>query len=246
MDVASAKMPIVPVMQIADGSEVSTALVRVSAWPVATCQLVGEARQALPWGQVLASAASCGSFGVGGYGEEMIAVVQKRTKLVDAARARTLARRQITHYKCMSCRVLVPNEDKKCANCGYTRAEDGTLALLQREKDRAQSRQNTRKGRRRNKCTSAIVPAHSLEVVPSSPFQREWSVQLAAKKQKVVQETGELAMARCGEDYVENEDSHACVFESFLQARVTRCKCSSSSGARRKQVSCDSWTQCDH
>ena len=55
-----------------------------------------------------------------------------------------------------------------------------------------------------------------------SSFEREWSVQLAGKKQKVEEETQALVMAWCGEAYVETEDSHACVFESFLQVRAWR------------------------
>ena len=147
----------------------------------------------------------------------LVESVQQRVTVVDAARGKALARKQITHYKCMCCRKLVPNEEKTCASCGYTRAETGELALQEREKERAAVRQNTRKGRRRNKCSEAVVAAHSLEVAPVSAFEREWREQLAAKKQKVGQETEELAMARCGEAYVEEEDSHACVIESFLQ-----------------------------
>ena len=63
----------------------------------------------------------------------------------------------------------------------------------------------------------ADIAEHSLQVVPVSAFEREWSQQIAAKKQKVTTETEALAMARCGETYVEVEDSHACVFESFVQ-----------------------------
>ena len=143
--------------------------------------------------------------------------MQNRVAVVEAARGKVLARKQVTHYKCMCCRTLVPKEEKKCPKCQYACAENGAVALLEREQERAASRQNTRQGRRRNKCADAVVPAHSLEVAPVSAFEREWNSQLAAKKQKVTQETEELAMARCGETYVEVEDSHACVFESFLQ-----------------------------
>ena len=103
------------------------------------------------------------------------AIEAEAVAVVEAARGSTLARKQVTHYKCMCCRKLVPNEAKTCGFCQYTRAENGALALLEREKERAASRQNTRKGRRRNKSSDTVVPAHSLTVAPVSAFEREWS-----------------------------------------------------------------------
>lgn len=191
--------------------------VPVTAWAMAMAQPVDTAVRGLPWGKVMSMPSRVTSFGYAAHAEEVLQGVQKRIVIVEAARGKTLARKQVTHYKCMSCRMLVPNEEKTCSNCQYTRAENGTLGQLERERERAASRQNTLKGRRRNKCSDAVVPASSLEVAPVSAFEREWSEQLAAKKQKVRQETEALAMARCGEAYVGNEDSHACVFESFLQ-----------------------------
>ena len=209
----------------------------VHATPMVTGQEISEARQALPWGEAVHAIVVGG--GASAEGDAALAAVQRRSEAVDAARASALARKQITHYKCMSCRTLVPNEEMQCPKCEYTRGDAGALALAQREQDRAASRQNSYLGRRRNKCAAATVPAHSLEVVVNSPFEREWTVQMASKKQRVVQETQELALARCGEGYVNTEDSHACVFESFLQvcewpgAVGTHCKMSTTAMNRR-------------
>ena len=183
------------------------------AIPLAVGQEVSTADGRLPWGVV---ATTSGVVGIPGAGacEEQVKHVAERMAVVEAARASTLAKRQVTHYKCMSCRRLVPNDEKTCSACNYTRAEGGDLARLKQENARAASRQNTRKGRRRNKCSDAVVPAQSLEVAPVSPFEQRWQEQIACKRQKVEAETNALAMARCGETYVECEDSHAAVFES--------------------------------
>ena len=131
-------------------------LVRVQVLPMAMAAEISHAHPKLPWAQVM-KPTHCTSFGTAGFDEQLLESLQKRTVVVEAARAKTLTRKQITHYKCMSCRALVPNSEKKCPRCGYTRAEGGQLAILEREKERAASRQNTRKGRQRNKCSVAVA-----------------------------------------------------------------------------------------
>ena len=212
-------LPLVPVQRCNSAERIEGNCARASAWPMSVAVAAGNVQTTLPWVQVRRMPPTCTSFGSALGKEQPLEATQERVAIIEAARSKGLACRQLTHYKCLSCRALIPNEQKTCGKCGYTRGENGAFALLEREKQRAASRQNTRQGRRRNKCSDAVVPALGLEVVPVSAFEQAWSGQLAAKKQKISQETQALAMARCGEMYVECEDSHACVFESFLQVR---------------------------
>ena len=180
--------PTIPVAEVRP--ELLEALPCVKALPTVMATLASHPRTMMPWGQAISVSQSFGN--VGSFGnatcDEQLIHVQERLEVVEAARAKTLARRQITHYKCMSCRVLVPNEEQKCSNCGYIRGEGGALVVQEREKARAASRQHTVRGRRRNMSTSANVAPHSLDVVPHSAFEREWSVQIGAKKQRISQE----------------------------------------------------------
>jgi len=164
-------------------------------------------RADIPWGEVDHLS-----------GDGGLQALQQRTTVIRATRERALQRRQITHYRCLSCRKMVPKTEKKCGNCDYVRGESGAQAMTERERARAANRQNTAKGRIRNQCTNATVDGTSLAVVPSSAFEEEWQRQLAKKRQRVGEETDALAVARCGVSYLQAEDSHATVLESFLQA----------------------------
>lgn len=116
---AQAPLPLAKVQ--ARNSEGEAMLVHVKAMPMSVAQMVNEALVNVPWGKVVLPS-GCASFGVGGCDEMLVESVQQRVAVVDAARSKALARRQMTHYKCMCCRKLVPNEEKTCASCGYTRA----------------------------------------------------------------------------------------------------------------------------
>ena len=178
--------------------------------------IVIEAVQAsLPWATL---AQPTSSFGITVSGETMISSMAARSEKIAAARAETLARKQVTHWKCLCCRAMMPKAGgKQCTACGHTQADASQLAISEREEARAASRANTKKGRRRNGKRGANVPQHSLSVAPVSAFEREWQVQLAQKKQRIETETEELAMERCGLGYIETEDARAAVMESFMQ-----------------------------
>lgn len=177
-------------------------LVREAALPFALSHEVSEARPTLPWAQ----ASACASFGVTVHSEQVIQRVQERTKVVEAARAKTLARKQVSHFKCLCCRAMVPKADgRKCTKCGYTQPERSQLAISAREEERAACRSNTKQGRRRNAKRGANVPQHSLSVAPVGAFEAAWQAQLAEKKRRIEEETSELAMERCGLGYVETE-----------------------------------------
>jgi hypothetical protein len=212
-------MPLVQACPITNASQHVALLERANAWPIGMAIAAGSVQTRLPWAQVRRLPPVCTSFGVS-TGSESLCSSQARVVAVEAARSKALARMQVTHYKCMCCRALVPNEETVCGKCKYARAENGALARQEREKARAAARSQTRKGRQRNKCSSAVVPAHGLKSAPVGPYEREWREQIQTKRQKVTEETEALAMARCGDVYVEVEDSHACVFESFLQVCV--------------------------
>ena len=156
-------------------------------------------------------------------GEMTIDSMAARSEKIAAARAKTLALKQVTHWKCICCRAMMPKAGgRKCTACGQTQPETSQLAISEREEARAASRRNTKQGRRRNGKRGANVPQHSLSVAPVSAFEREWQVQLASKKQRVEQETEELAMERCGLSYVDTEDARAAVVESFLQVCLAK------------------------
>ena len=145
----------------------------------------------LPWG-TLAKPASTGSCGMTVIGETMIDSMAARSEKIAAARAKTLALKQVTHWKCVCCRAMMPKAGgRKCTACGQTQPDASQLAISEREEARAASRTNTKQGRRRNGKRGANVPQHSLSVAPVSAFEREWQVQLAEKKQRVEHETEE-------------------------------------------------------
>ena len=160
-------LPTAAIQLLSEESEGYEGLPSSYAWPFALAQPSDGPHPRIPWAALQQMpAASTASFGVASCDEQIVQSVQERVAIVEAARAKTLVLKQITHYKCMSCRKLVPNEEKACGSCGQERAENGALATQEREKARAAARQNTRKGRRRNKCSDAVVPALSLEVAP--------------------------------------------------------------------------------
>ena len=185
--------------------------------PVQEGVVLTEAMPSLPWA-VLVSPAAVASFGTAVSHEMVVDTMAARSEKVAAARAQSLARKQVTHYRCVCCRAMMPKDGgRKCTACGQTQPDTSQLAISEREEARAASRTNTKKGRQRNGKRGANVPQHSLSVAPVSAFEREWQVQLASKKQRVEHETEELAMERCGLSYVDTEDARAAVMESFLQ-----------------------------
>ena len=96
------------------------------------------ARLDIPWAQVM-------SFGSGLSNEQPVAG-QARSVLVESSRAKKLAGLQITHYKCLSCRKLLPMGENKCSECGYQREEGGTFAVQERGRERAALRQTFPRG----------------------------------------------------------------------------------------------------
>ena len=190
-------------------------LMQVSAVPLARGQNVAQANALLSWGEVVQAR------GASTVCDAQLAKLRERTAVVETGRARSLARRQVTHFKCLCCRSLILKaEGSTCSKCGFTQPESSQLAISEREAARAAARSNTKDGRRRNSQRAANVPQHSLAVAPVSAFEQEWQAQLASKKQKIADETDALAMARCGLAYVETEDTRAAVLESFVQVRI--------------------------
>ena len=215
-----ASLPVLSTVELA--AQTVSQLVREAALPFALSHEVSEARPTLPWAQ----ASACASFGVTVHSEQVIQRVQERTQVVEAARAKTLARKQVSHFKCLCCRAMVPKADgRKCTKCGYTQPERSQLAISAREEERAACRSNTKQGRRRNAKRGANVPQHSLSVAPVGAFEAAWQAQLAEKKQRIEEETSEL----CGLGYVETEDARAAVLQGRSCTLVGRtcgqCNC---------------------
>ena len=51
-------------------------------------------------------------------------------------RGLTMARMQITHFKCLSCAASIRNGEDKCAACGYERPVASALVSSVREQER--------------------------------------------------------------------------------------------------------------
>ena len=213
---AAAMLPVARAEPVSSSAYPSAALVQVSAVPLAIGHEVAQANSMLPWGQLAKE--WCSTITVC---DEQLVQLQERTVVVEAGRAKSLTRKQVTHFKCLCCRKLFPKADgRTCPKCGFTQPESSQLAISERDAARFAARSNTEKGRRRNSQRGANVPQHSLAVAPVSAFEREWQVQLEAKKQRISDETDALTMQRCGLAYVETEDARAAVMESFIQVRM--------------------------
>ena len=127
-----------------------------------------------------------------------------------------LSRKQVTHYRCLACASLVPNAEEKCNTCDFKRPSAVQLCSSQREKERAAARQNTKRGRELNKPTSGTAQL-GLHVAACAVFEETWQAQRQAKREKVEEETNMICEVRCAGNYLREEESHATVFESFLQ-----------------------------
>ena len=204
----------------ADGSPIGTTQARIagSVMRVAHGIVAGEVHAGLPFGHVVAELpatqmpldAAQSAAGGNAAGSEL------RRSIVESRRDRALARKQVTHFKCLSCAALVPNAQDKCSSCDYERPVASELCSSQRERERAAARRNTKRGRELNKPTVGTAQL-GLQVAVSSEFEEVWQAQREAKRKVVAEETGLVCETRCAGNYLGEEESHATVFESFLQ-----------------------------
>ena len=102
-----------------------------------------------------------------------------RRSILKSSRGLALARKQVTHYKCLACSALVPNTEETCNRCDYKRPLASDLCSSQREKERGAARHNTKRGRDLNKPTTSAQQS-GLQVAACSAFEEVWQEQREA------------------------------------------------------------------
>lgn len=174
--------------QSADGPAIAATVAPMAVTPmwVAHGIVVGEVAAGMPFGQVVAEIPTSESAATSECAN--IPEVERRS-IVTSHRGRALARKQVTHYKCLCCATLVPNSEEKCTSCSFERPPASGLSTSQRESKRAAARSNTKRGRDLNKLMVGTEQI-GLQVAVSSAFEEVWQLQREKKRQK----------QRCGAD----------------------------------------------
>jgi len=150
---------------------------------VARGVVVGEVAYGVPFGEVLrehvtqgigavAVNAGVAVASVGADGREGVLPddVRRRRSIVASMSSKAKARQQITHFKCLACAALVPNGQEVCTRCGYVRPDGSELCASVRERERAEARQNTKRGRDLNKPTTG-AEQRGLRVAVAGEFE---------------------------------------------------------------------------